>query len=105
MAAALEIPCAILLRVDSDSISVHPLPDNDCKVAAALIGYGAAFDKKKRVKRPPTNAEGCLDLLTGILWLHLHLNDLAESWPILLVVQQRLLAVALSERRCRPPPG
>ena len=30
------------------------------------------------------------------LWLHLHLDELAESWPALSVAQQRILATSLS---------
>ena len=89
MAAENETSFLILLSADSE----HALPDADGDVIAALTKYGVIFEKKKK---PPVNAVGRLNLLAGILWLHLHLNDLAESWPVLLVVQQRILATSLS---------
>jgi hypothetical protein len=73
MAAAIETPFTILLHADSE----HPLPDADDDVAAALtMIYSVEFEKKKR---PPKQVEECLNHLAGVLWLHLHLNNLAES--------------------------
>ena len=89
MASENETSFLILLSADSE----HALPDADGEVITALTKYGVIFEKKKK---PPANAVGRLNLLAGILWLHLHLDDLAESWPVLSVAQQRILATSLS---------
>ena len=89
MASENETSFLILLSADSE----HALPDADGEVITALTKYGVIFEKKKK---PPANAVGRLNLLAGILWLHLHLDDLAESWSVLSVAQQRILATSLS---------
>ncbi len=86
MAAENETPFTTLLRADSE----HALPDDDGEVIAALVKYGVVFDKRKL---PRSSAEARLNLLAGVLWLHLHLNDLPEAWPALSVAQQRILAI------------
>ena len=85
MAAENETSFLILLSADSE----HALPDDDGEVIAALTNYGVNFDKRKK---PHVNAVARLNLFSGILLLHLHLDDIAESWPVLSVAQQRTLA-------------
>ena len=85
MAASPETPFALLLRADSE----HPLPDSDPDVIAALITYGVAFSKTKKL------AAERLDLLAGLLWVHAHQLDLHAVWSAASEAQHRILAKAL----------
>ena len=85
MAASPETPFALLLRADSE----HPLPDSDPDVIAALITYGVAFSKLKKL------AAERLDLLAGLLWVHAHQIDLHAVWSAASEAQHRTLAKAL----------
>jgi hypothetical protein len=63
MASNTETPFSSLLRADSE----HPLPDDDKDVTAALVSYGATFQKGKKY----IYASDRLNLLAGLMWVHL----------------------------------
>ncbi len=85
MAAHPETPFALLLRADSE----QTLPDSDADVIAALTTYGAVFSKVKKL------APERLDLLAGLMWVHLHQLDLHAVWSAASVAQHKVLAKAL----------
>jgi len=85
MAALPETPFALLLRADSE----QTLPDSDADVIAALTTYGAVFSKVKKL------APERLDLLAGLMWVHMHQLDLHAVWPAASVAQHKVLAKAL----------
>jgi hypothetical protein len=87
MAGQAETPFNSLLHADSD----FNLPDNDPDVIAALMTYGVAFKKTKSAKL----AEERLDLLSGLVWLHVHANDMSSAISAASDGQQRRLAAAL----------
>ena len=85
MAALPETPFALLLRADSE----QTLPDSDADVIAALTTYGAVFSKVKKL------APERLDLLAGLMWVHMHQLDSHAVWPAASVAQHTVLAKAL----------
>lgn len=87
MAGPAETSFNALLHADSD----FNLPDNDAEVSAALDSYGVHFKKGKSAKA----VEERLDLLSGLLWLHVHAHDMAKAISAASVGQQRRLADAL----------
>jgi hypothetical protein len=87
MAAPAETSFNSLLHADSDC---H-LPDSDADVIAALSSYGVAFKKGKG----QAHVDARLDLLSGLLWLHVHAQDLSAAISAASDDQQRRLATAL----------
>ncbi len=87
MASLAETSFNSLLHADSD----FNLPDNDADVIAALSAYGATFKKTKSAKA----VEERLDLLSGLLWLHVHAKDMSSAISAASDGQQRRLADAL----------
>jgi hypothetical protein len=87
MAGPAETSFIALLHADSD----FNLPDSDAEVVAALSAYGVAFKKGKTAKE----VEDRLDLLSGLLWLHVHANDMSTAISAASDGQQRRLADAL----------
>ncbi len=76
-----------LLHADSD----FNLPDSDAEVIAALTDYGVHSKRGKSAKA----AEERLDILSGLLWLHVHANDMSTAISAASDGQQRRLADAL----------
>ncbi len=64
MAVSAETSFNALLHADSD----FNLPDSEAEVSAALEAYGVQFKKGKSAKAVADR----LDLLSGLLWLHVH---------------------------------
>jgi hypothetical protein len=87
MAAPAETSFNSLLHADSDC---H-LPDSYADVTTALSSYGVNFKKGKS----QANIKAHLDLLSGLLWLHVHANDLSSAISAASDDQQRRLAAAL----------
>jgi hypothetical protein len=87
MAGSAETSFNALLHADSDC----NLPDSDADVVSALSAYGATFKKGKSEKA----AEDRLHLLSGLLWLHVHANDITAAISAASDDQQRRLAAAL----------
>jgi hypothetical protein len=92
MASQAETSFNSLLHVDSD----FNLPDNDADVTAALSAYGVTFKKTKSQKA----VEERLDLLSGLLWLHVHANDMSSAISAASDGQQRRLADARRRHFC-----
>jgi hypothetical protein len=90
MAGPAETSFNSLLHADSD----FNLPDSDAEVVAALSAYGATFKKGKSAKAVEALEER-LDLLTGLLWLHVHANNMSTAISAASDGQQRRLADAL----------
>ena len=87
MAGPAETSFNALLHADSD----FNLPDSDAEVSAALEAYGVHFKKGKSAKAQ----EERLDLLSGLLWLHVHAQDMSTAISAASDGQQRRLADAL----------
>ena len=87
MAAPAETSFNSLLHADSDC---H-LPDSDADVIAALTADGVAVGKGKK----QANVDARLDLLSGLLWLHVHAHSLSSALSAASADQQRRLAAAL----------
>jgi hypothetical protein len=87
MAAPVETPFHALLHADSDC----NLPDSDADVSSALTSYGAVFKKGKGA----ASAAARLDLLCGLMWLHVHAKYLSVALSAASDDQQGRLAVAL----------
>jgi hypothetical protein len=87
MAGSAETAFNALLHADSDC----NLPDSDADVVSALSAYGATFKRGRGAKA----VEDRLDLLSGLLWLHVHANDMSAAISAASDDQQRRLAAAL----------
>jgi hypothetical protein len=87
MAGSADTSFNALLHADSDC----NLPDSDAEVVAALSAYGVTFKKGKSEKA----VEERLSLLSGLLWLHVHANDMSAAISAASDDQQRRLAAAL----------
>jgi hypothetical protein len=87
MAGPTETSFNALLHADSDC----NLPDSDAEVVAALSAYGVTFKKGKSAKAVKKR----LDLLSGLLWLHVHASDMSSAISAASEDQQRRLAAAL----------
>ncbi len=93
-----ETSFVLLLQADSE----HALPNSDPEVVTALASYGAAFRKTKK------EAPARLELLAGLMWVHVHQHDLMLSGLL-----PRRHNTAPSQRRstsimictCSPAPG
>jgi hypothetical protein len=87
MAGSAETSFNALLHADSD----FNLPDSDAEVSAALEAYGVQFKKGRSAKAVAER----LDLLSGLLWLHVHAHDMSTAISAASAGQQRRLADAL----------
>jgi hypothetical protein len=87
MAGSAETSFNALLHADSD----FNLPDSEAEVSAALEAYGVQFKKGKSAKAVADR----LDLLSGLLWLHVHAHDMSTAISAASAGQQRRLADAL----------
>jgi hypothetical protein len=83
--------CGNFFQLDLHADSDCHLPDSDADVVAALTSYGVNFRKGKSA----VNIEARLDLLSGLMWLHVHANDLSSAISAVSEDQQRRLATAL----------
>jgi hypothetical protein len=87
MADSVETPFNALLHADSEC----NLPDSDDAVSTALASYGVAFKKG----RSAAAVAARIDLLSGLMWLHVHANDLSAAISAASEDQQRRIADAL----------
>ena len=87
MAAAPETSFESLLAADSAFV----VPTTDKEVTALLDTYGVSFKKNKGA----AGAAARVDLLAGVVWLHMHHATMNTSLAVVSEAQQRRLAAAL----------
>ena len=71
--------------------SNYVMPSTDKEVQAALISFGADFNRKKGDANIATRA----DLLAGLALLHTHHHDAVPLAKVLTIAQHQILATAL----------